>query len=154
MCYLYTESNGATRLVPGSHLWDDEREPTEAESVQAIMPKGSVCVFVGGVYHGGSHNVTAGEWRIGMFAGYILGWLRQEQYFCLTVPPEVARTLPEPVARLIGYEVHKPFLGFVTDFRDPYDMLCGYEEGSTGGRQLFADGEEALRQSSRVVKSS
>lgn len=81
MCYLYTESNGATRLVPGSHLWDDEREPTEAESVQAIMPKGSVCVFVGGVYHGGSHNVTAGEWRIGMFAGYILGWLRQEQNF-------------------------------------------------------------------------
>ena len=74
--------------------------------------------------------------------------------FFLTVPPEVARTLPEPVARLIGYEVHKPFLGFVTDFRDPYDMLCGYEEGSTGGRQLFADGEEALRQSSRVVKSS
>ena len=85
MCYLYTESNGATRLVPGSHLWDDEREPTEAESVQAIMPKGSVCVFVGGVYHGGSHNVTAGEWRIGMFAGYIQGWLRQEQNIFLTV---------------------------------------------------------------------
>ena len=153
MCYLYTESNGATRLVPESHLWDDEREPTEAESVQAVMPKGSVCVcrsYLPGV----SRNVTEHEWRIGMFAGYILGWLRQEQKFCLTVPPEVTRTLPEPVARLIGYEVHKPFLGFVTDFRDPYDMLCGYEEGSTGGRQLFADGEEALRQSSRVVKSS
>ena len=38
----FTESNGATRLVPRSHLWDDEREPTEAESVQAVMPKGSV----------------------------------------------------------------------------------------------------------------
>jgi len=149
----FTESNGATRLVPGSHLWDDKREPTEVESVQAIMPKGSVCIFVGAIYHGGSRNVTTNDWRIGMFAGYILGWLRQEQNFYLTVPPKIARTLPEKVARLIGYEVHKPFLGFVTDFRDPYDMLRGYEEGSTGGRRLFAEGEEALRQSSHITRS-
>ena len=149
----FTEANGATRMVPGSHLWDDVREPTEAETVQAVMPKGSVCVFVGAIYHGGSRNVTADEWRIGMFAGYILGWLRQEQNFYLTVPPEIARTLPEKVARLIGYEVHRPFLGFVTDLRDPYDMLHGYEEGSTGGRKLFAEGENKLRQRSDIVRS-
>ena len=149
----FTQANGATRIVPGSHLWDDVREPKEAETVQAVMPKGSVCVFLGAVYHGGSRNVTTDEWRMGMFAGYILGWLRQEQNFYLTVPPEIAKTLPEKVARLIGYEVHRPFLGFVTDMRDPYEMLHGFEEGARGNRELFADGENSLKQRSDIVRS-
>ena len=136
----FTAENGATRMVPGSHLWDDERQPTEEETVQAIMPKGSVSVHLGATYHGGSANTTANEWRVGMFAGYILGWLRQEQCFYLTVPPEVAKSLPEKVARLIGYQLHRPFLGYVHDLQDPYVLLEGYEEGADGGSNLFADG--------------
>ena len=136
----FTAENGATRMVPGSHRWDDERKPTEAETAQAVMPKGSVCVFLGATYHGGGTNRTADEWRHGMFAGYIFGWLRQEQNFYLTVPPEIARTLPEKVARLIGYSVHRPFLGFVHDLQDPYALLEGYQEGADGGGDLFADG--------------
>ena len=76
-----------------------------------------------------------------------------DENFYLTVPPEIARTLPEKVARLIGYEVHRPFLGFVTDMRDRYDMLHGYEEGPTGGRELFAEGENKLRQRADIVRS-
>lgn len=136
----FTAENGATRVVPGSHLWDDERKPTEEETVQAIMTKGSACVFLGATYHGGGTNVTRDEWRFGMFAGYILGWLRQEQNFYLVVPPEIAKTLPEKVARLIGYNVHRPFLGFVHDLQDPYTLLQGYQEGDDGGSDLFADG--------------
>ena len=136
----FRADNGATRIVPGSHRWDDERKPGPAETAPAVMPKGSVCLFLGATYHGGGANVTAGEWRIGMFAGYILGWLRQEQNFYLTVPPAIARELPEKVARLIGYSLHKPFLGFVYDMQDPYALLQGYEEGSEGGSDLYADG--------------
>ena len=136
----FTAENGATRVVPGSHLWDDERQPTEEETVQAIMPKGSLSVHLGAIYHGGSANTTANEWRVGMFSGYILGWLRQEQCFYLTVPPKIAKTLPEKVARLIGYQVHRPFLGYVHDLQDPYVLLEGYEEGDDGGSNLYADG--------------
>ena len=149
----FTEENGATRIVPGSHTWDDHREPTEAESVQAVMPKGSVCIFVGAVYHGGSHNVTADEWRLGMFAGYILGWLRQEQNFYLTVPPDVARDLPGELARLIGYNLHRPFLGYVADMRDPFDMLEGFEEGDRPTKNLFVDGEYQVGQKADIVRS-
>lgn len=142
MCAMtdFTAENGATRIVPGSHLWDDERKPTEEETVQAVMSKGSIGVVLGATYHGGSANTTANEWRVGMFAGYILGWLRQEQNFYLTVPPEIAKTLPEKVARLIGYQLHRPFLGYVHDLQDPYVLLEGYEEGADGGSNLFADG--------------
>jgi ectoine hydroxylase-related dioxygenase (phytanoyl-CoA dioxygenase family) len=146
----FTERNGATCLVPGSHTWDDERRPTEAEVVQAVMPKGSFCVFVGAIWHGGGRNVTADEWRIAMFAGYALGWLRQEQNMYLSVPPEMARALPEKVARILGYSIHKPFLGWVADIQDPWDVINGYQELSSGGADQFAGGTDGLVQGGEV----
>ena len=146
----FTAENGATRMIPGSHLWDDDRQPTEAETVQAVMPKGSVCFFVGGIYHGGSANRT-NQWRIGMFAGYILGWLRQEQNFYLTVTPEEAKLMPEKLARLIGYSMHRPFLGWVQDLQDPWDVLCGYQEGTSGGSDLYAAGTDDPIQAKEVA---
>ena len=136
----FSAENGATRLIPGSHHWDDARVPREAETVQALMSKGSVCFFVGGLYHGGGANHRTGEWRIGMFQGYCLGWLRQEQNFYLTVPPDQAREMPEALARLLGYSLHRPFLGWVQDFQDPWDAINGYQELSSGGSDLFAEG--------------
>ena len=152
LCALtdFTAENGATRVVPGSHLWDDERRPTEEEAVPAIMPKGSLYVMLGATYHGGGANTTESEWRVGMFSSYILGWLRQEQNFYLTVPPEIARKLPEKVARLIGYQLHRPFLGYVHDLQDPYVLLEGYVEGADGGSNLFADGVDELVQNVKV----
>src|SRR5262249_8338845 len=39
----FSEANGATRLVPGSHRWEgDERPPDDAATVIAEMPAGSV----------------------------------------------------------------------------------------------------------------
>ena len=72
--------------------------------------------------------------------GYCLGWLRQEQNFYLTVPPELAREMPEHIGRLLGYTLHRPFLGWVQDFQDPWDAINGYEELSSGGSDLFASG--------------
>ncbi len=138
----FTEENGATRIIPGSHLWDDERVPQDNETIGAVMTKGSFCVFLGGTYHGGGRNTTADEWRIAMFAGYALGWLRQEQNWYLSVTADEVRQMPEELARLLGFNLHKPFLGWVQDFQDPYDIVQGYQELSSGGGDLFADGAE------------
>ena len=136
----FREENGATRLIPGSHKWDDERVPRDDETCAAIMTKGSFCVFVGGVYHGGGRNLTPDVWRIGMFTGFTLGWLRQEQNWYLSVTPEEVREMPEQLARLLGFNIHRPFLGWVQDFQDPYDVIRGYEELSSGGNDLYAEG--------------
>lgn len=146
----FTEENGATRIVPGSHTWDDERTPRDDETVGAVMPKGSFCVFLGATYHGGGRNTTADRWRVAMFAGYSLGWLRQEQNWYLSVTPDQVRRMPERLARLLGFNLHKPFLGWVQDFQDPYDVIHGYEELSSGGSDLYADGAERPTQGSRV----
>ncbi|MDH3692429.1 MAG: phytanoyl-CoA dioxygenase family protein [Gammaproteobacteria bacterium] len=115
----FTERNGATRVVLGSHTWDDGREPSEDEVVQAIMPKGSVLVYLGSAYHGGGANVSDRP-RIGLVNTYSLGWLRQEENQYLTVPREVAMSYPEHIQRLMGYQGHGSLLGWYPDNPDGF----------------------------------
>jgi ectoine hydroxylase-related dioxygenase (phytanoyl-CoA dioxygenase family) len=75
------------------------------------MPRGSVVIYYGSVFHGGGANSTDVP-RIGIAFGYTLGWLRQEENQYLAVPPERARSLSPELQRLIGYCEHYPFLGW------------------------------------------
>ena len=147
----FTAANGATLVVPGSHRWDDERKPALAEAVPSEMPRGSAVYILGSTYHAGGAN-RAGDTRIGLLYGYCLGWLRQEQNQYLAVPPEAARTLPEPLQRLIGYAVHEPFLGW-HDLQDPIKLLRGYEDQSAGARDLIPEGQASAIQGERVKRS-
>ena len=137
----FTAENGATRIVPGSHRWDDVRRPTEDEVVQAVMPRGSVVIFTCAVWHGGGANTSADQWRRALFTSYSVGWLKQEEQQFLVSPPEIARHYPERLQRLVGYQVHRPFLGWY-DLQDPIELLRGYEELSAPDRDLYAPGEE------------
>ena len=119
----FTEAMGATRVVVGSHLWDDDpSEVDPALSSGAVMSKGSVLLYGGSIYHGGGSNKSDVH-RIGINVGYSLGWLRQEENQFLACPPEVARTLPEGLLRLMGYQRGAVALGYVDDLREPLDWL-------------------------------
>jgi ectoine hydroxylase-related dioxygenase (phytanoyl-CoA dioxygenase family) len=118
----FTEENGATRVVPGSHLAADRGRYTQEDTVGAEMASGSVVVYSGSVYHGGGANCSDSA-RIGMNVDYNVGWLRQEENQYLAVPIEVARTLPEEMQRLIGYARGAYALGYVGDLRDPIEVL-------------------------------
>jgi len=120
----FTEENGATRVMPGSHRFEDKLRPTVDETVPAEMPKGSVLFYVGSLYHGGGANRSARA-RRGVNVGYTLSWLRQEENQYLACPPEVARDLPEDLARLAGYQRGAYALGYYGDLQDPYDAVSG-----------------------------
>jgi hypothetical protein len=118
----FTRENGATQLVPGSNLWWDDRTPRDDEIVQAEMTRGSVLLWTDHVLHGAGANRSSAS-RFGAAAAYILGWLRQEENQYLAVPPELARTLPEDLQRLVGYQLDGG-LGFAGDLgQDPIEML-------------------------------
>ena len=53
---------------------------------------------------------------------YRLGWLAPAEKLLLSTPPEVARALPEALQRLIGYQLHRPNLGWV-EGQDPIGWL-------------------------------
>ena len=119
----FTEEMGATRVIPGSQLWEDNlSEVDPALATGAVMSKGSVLLYVGSLYHGGGPNRSAAH-RIGVNIGYSLGWLRQEENQYLACPPEIARTLPEGLLRLMGYQRGAVGLGYVDDVREPIDWL-------------------------------
>lgn len=110
----FTLENGATRIVPGSSKWPDERRPNSDEIAYAEMQAGSVVLFTGTVLHGGGANTSSDEERWGLNLGYSLGWLRQEENQYLSCPPEIARTLDPEIQALIGYTQAAPGLGYFT----------------------------------------
>ena len=98
----FTEENGATVVVPGSHKWPRERKPEESEKGQAPMSPGSVLLYSGDVMHAGGANRT-GEVRIGLYLGYILSWLRPIENHCITSGIEAIRSTPPRAQRLLDY---------------------------------------------------
>ena len=98
----FTADNGATRYVPGSNRWPEERPPEPHEIVQAVMPKGSVAFWLGSGYHGfGINSIEAP--RTGFIFSYALDHLAQEENQFLAVPTDIARTLPLRARQLLGY---------------------------------------------------
>ena len=117
----FTEANGATRIVPGSHRWVDERPGGDTPTVAAEMPAGSVLFYLGTLWHGGGANATDRP-RLGVALEYAASWVRPQENHFLAVPTDVARTLPVRLQELLGYNVRPPFTGYV-DGRHPRRVL-------------------------------
>lgn len=119
----FTEENGATLIVPGSHTSSPTERPSDGEAIAATMPAGSVMFYVGTVWHGGGANRTD-ERRLGVILEYVASWLRAQENHVTAVPVEVVRTLDPRLQELLGYNIYPPFLGYV-DGRHPRRALHG-----------------------------
>jgi ectoine hydroxylase-related dioxygenase (phytanoyl-CoA dioxygenase family) len=113
----YTEENGATRVVPNSQDQKGRRYSYE-ESLPAEMKRGSALFYTGKIFHGAGENRSNGV-RMALNATYCAGWLRQEENQYLTTPIEVARTLPDDLLKLMGYQMGCLGMGYIRDFEDP-----------------------------------
>ena len=118
----FTEANGATHVVAGSHRWQDERPEEGTPTLRAVMPAGSLMFFVGDVFHGGGANTTDRP-RLGVILEYVASWLRQQENQYLAVPKETVRQLPQRLQELLGYNVHGNLVGNV-DGRHPLKSLA------------------------------
>ena len=120
----FTEDNGATRLIPGSHTWVEPADgDLEAMTIKALMPAGSVMFYVGSLVHGGGANHTDTP-RLGVILEFVVSWLRAQENHLVAVPRDLVATLPERLQELLGYNVHPPFLGYV-DGRHPRRVAFG-----------------------------
>jgi len=74
----FTEENGATRVIPGSHRLEDKLRFTNDDTVPAEMSRGSVVFYTGALYHGGGANRSNGV-RRGINITYHVPWLLRQE---------------------------------------------------------------------------
>jgi len=110
----FTAENGATRVVPGSPAWPDDRRADLDELTQAVMAAGSVLIYSGSVVHGGGENRSDSD-RVGINITYCLAWLRSEENQFLSCPPRIAKDLDPELQELLGYTVANYALGYYSD---------------------------------------
>jgi ectoine hydroxylase-related dioxygenase (phytanoyl-CoA dioxygenase family) len=106
----FTDENGATEVIPGSHRTGARPDP--ARAVRATMRAGSVLVFDGGLWHRGGANRGAGT-RLAISPQYCQPWLRPQESQLLIVPPEAAARCTPRQRAMLGYSIHPPFIGQV-----------------------------------------
>jgi ectoine hydroxylase-related dioxygenase (phytanoyl-CoA dioxygenase family) len=120
----FTEDVGATRVVPGSHLWNDfVRQPDPEPYVSAVMPAGSALLYLGKTVHGAGSNTTHADWRRGLHMSFVLGWLTPEEASPIAIPWEIAKAYPSRVQQMLGYisprlEAHREPRQWLIDFKD------------------------------------
>jgi ectoine hydroxylase-related dioxygenase (phytanoyl-CoA dioxygenase family) len=115
----FTEENGATRVIPGSHKHNLlPLTFSQADTFAAEMKKGSVLVYTGKTIHGGGENKSQAS-RRALNIDYCVGWVRQEENQYLSIPLEVAKNFTPELQRLIGYEMGGASVGYVREYEDP-----------------------------------
>jgi len=120
----FTEANGATRIIPGSHLRDHSPDYGRPyDSIAAEMPRGSVLVWHGSLWHGGGANTTDRR-RVGIAMNYCAGWVRQQENQQLGIPRSIARRFSPRLRELVGYGVYNGLVGHI-DKRSPERLLDG-----------------------------
>jgi ectoine hydroxylase-related dioxygenase (phytanoyl-CoA dioxygenase family) len=99
-----TEEMGATRVVPGSHLWEDfSAAATQDQTIPALLRAGDILLISGKVYHGGGANVTKDRSRRVISTGFAVPFFMGEEAWPFAISVEEARTYPEQVQNLIGF---------------------------------------------------
>ena len=138
----FTANNGATQIVPASHLWGDEpltglnsfggAQPSdvearlESQAIKATMPAGACIVFSGTLVHRGGQNRSDSS-RTAISNQYCQPWARPQENFILGVPTAVARAMPDRLQALLGYSIHPPFIGQLTASHPAKALEPGYE---------------------------
>ena len=131
----FTEENGATQVIAGSHHWSDDElvnmydgddsitlAPEYRSQLRSlVMPAGSCAVFAGTLVHRGGENRSHAV-RTAISNQYCEPWARTQENLFLSVPKKRVRGMSSRLQSMLGYSVHPPFMGQVTA-RHPLKLL-------------------------------
>jgi ectoine hydroxylase-related dioxygenase (phytanoyl-CoA dioxygenase family) len=124
----FSAENGATEILPGSHLWGDDWRDRVAGAmpVTVAMPAGACVVFSGTLVHRGGANRSSAP-RLAFSNQYCQPWARQQETFMLGVPPKVAHQMPPRLQEMLGYSIYPPFMGQLTASHPAKALEPGFE---------------------------
>ena len=103
----FSEANGATRLVPRSHLYgrrpDAERDK-DVVSIPAAGSAGSAMLFDGRIWHGTGANVSDGQ-RLGVLSTFVAPQFRPQENYTVGTSPEVVAEASDDLLALLGFKI-------------------------------------------------
>jgi ectoine hydroxylase-related dioxygenase (phytanoyl-CoA dioxygenase family) len=99
----FTEANGGTRLVPGSHLNPDRIDYALSDTIAVEGPAGAALIFDGRMVHGTGSNVTENEDRHGVLTYFCRPFVRQQENYLLGLDPELRRSERGAFLRRLGF---------------------------------------------------
>ena len=100
----FTEENGGTRFIPGSHRHGHSPDPAATHDTVAIeAPAGSLLVMDGRVWHQTGENRSADCQRAALFGYYVLRWIRPQINWNAALWPEIVAALDADFLHLLGY---------------------------------------------------
>jgi ectoine hydroxylase-related dioxygenase (phytanoyl-CoA dioxygenase family) len=111
----FTEYNGATVVVPGSHLLGQPPTYENVPQVPIIGPAGSAVILDGRLWHGSGVNKTESDVRAAILAHYCAPFIRQQENVCRSIDPNVRGGLSASQRKLLGYDIWSG-LGVVNGF--------------------------------------
>jgi len=100
----FTDENGATRFIPGSHKWSDFEDMGKPEmSIPVEMKSGDALFYSGKVVHGGGANRTSDFYRRALSLTLLRNFLVPDDVHPLSVDVELVRPLPQRVQQILGF---------------------------------------------------
>ncbi len=103
----FSEENGATRVVPGSHLSGRQPDPERdrhAGAIAVVAPAGTAMVFEGRLWHGTGANRSDGS-RAGLLTTFCGPQFRPQENFTVGTRPEVIENASADLLELLGFRV-------------------------------------------------
>ncbi|KAE8381350.1 hypothetical protein BDV26DRAFT_301792 [Aspergillus bertholletiae] len=105
----FTEENGATRVIPGSHLWEDYSDMgSHDQTLPATMKAGDAILMSGKTVHGGGANQTANEHRRGLAFTLQCSYLTPEEANPFIIGLDTIKELSPRAQRILGFRSQFP----------------------------------------------
>ena len=109
----FTVENGATRVVPGTHL-SGRKPPWTYDSVEGEValtaPAGSLALWLSQTWHRAGTNLTDGP-RRAVLGNFIRAWIKPFTDFTRSIPDEVVDRYPPRARYLLGWSAFGPARG-------------------------------------------
>jgi ectoine hydroxylase-related dioxygenase (phytanoyl-CoA dioxygenase family) len=101
----FTDENGGTRLIPGSHLRPQSEDDIPERTIGAEGPAGAALVFDGRMVHGTGANRTTDKMRHAILAYHCAPYMRQQENFFLGLDPALETPENEELLQRLGYKI-------------------------------------------------
>ena len=138
----FTDANGATRMVPGSHrIMAEPPRDTPTETIAGTGPAGTALVFDGRLWHGTGANVTDDSLRYGVLTYFCRPWVRPQENYTLSTHPDVVAGADTELLQLLGFRVWRTLGGVQGPWGPGTPPATGFRTDGIVGRPASWIGE-------------